>query len=174
MGLSKIKAGKVWQSKADYKQARPNTITQGGKAGTKSPLNALDDRDSGTTGKGRDEVIKWVQTCAECQLWEKGKVSTWHCLRAVRQQCTGNITINYLRDVCSATSTKNIPLFLSWTVTLELQKHVTVGRSHDQIGSELSCDPPCDWSHDPAPNPMSKQSCDKEWEHDLSNAHLLL
>ena len=43
---------------------------------------------------------------------------------------------------------------LSRTVTPELQKRVTMGRSHDQTGS--------DPSHDPVPNPASKESCDKE------------
>ena len=61
--------------------------------------------------------------------------------------------------------------FLSRTVTPELRKHATVGRSHDQTGSDPSCDPSCDPSRDPAPNPASKQSCDKEREHDLMHAY---
>ena len=59
---------------------------------------------------------------------------------------------------------------LSRTVTPELWKHVTVGRSHDQTGSDPSRDPPRDQSRDPAPNPASQQSCDKEREHDLIHA----
>ena len=52
---------------------------------------------------------------------------------------------------------------VSRTVTLEPQKHMTVGRSHDQTGS--------DPSRDLVPNPASKQSCDKEREHDLMHAY---
>ena len=52
---------------------------------------------------------------------------------------------------------------VSRTVTLEPQKHMTVGRSHDQTGS--------DPSHDLVPNPASKQSCDKEREHDLMHTY---
>ena len=52
---------------------------------------------------------------------------------------------------------------LSRTMTLEPRKHVTMGRSHDQTGS--------DPSRDPVPNPASKQSCDKEREHDLMHAY---
>ena len=53
--------------------------------------------------------------------------------------------------------------YLSRTVTLEPQRHVTVGRSHDQTGS--------DPSRDQAPKPASNQSCDKEQEHDLMHAY---
>ena len=60
---------------------------------------------------------------------------------------------------------------LSQTVTLELQKHVTVGGSHDQTRSDPSHDPPRNRSRDPAPNPASKQSRDKEREHDLMHAY---
>ena len=60
---------------------------------------------------------------------------------------------------------------LSRTVTPELQKHMTVGRSHDQTGSDPSRDPPRDQSRDLAPNPVSKESCDKEREHDLMHAY---
>ena len=52
---------------------------------------------------------------------------------------------------------------LSRTVTPELQKRVTMGRSHDQTES--------DPSRDPVPNPASKESCDKEREHDLMHAY---
>ena len=44
--------------------------------------------------------------------------------------------------------------YLSRTVTPEPQRHMTVGRSHDQTGS--------DPSRDQAPKPASNQSCDKE------------
>ena len=64
-----------------------------------------------------------------------------------------------------------ILLLMSWTVTLELQRHVTVGRSHDQTGSDLSHDPPHDQSYDQVPKPASNQSCDKEWEHDLMHTY---
>ena len=60
---------------------------------------------------------------------------------------------------------------LSRTVTPELQKHMTMGRSHDQTGSDPSRDPPRDQSRDLAPNPVSKESCDKEREHDLMHAY---
>ena len=60
---------------------------------------------------------------------------------------------------------------VSRTVTPELRKHVTMGRSHDQTRSDPSHDPPRDWSRDLAPNPASKQSCDKEREHDLMHAY---
>ena len=53
-------------------------------------------------------------------------------------------------------------LLLSRTVTPEPRRHVTVGRSHDQTGSDLSHDPPHDQSRDQAPKPASNQSCDKE------------
>jgi Chromo (CHRromatin Organisation MOdifier) domain len=56
---------------------------------------------------------------------------------------------------------------LSRTVTLEPRRHMTVGRSHDQTGS----DPPRDQSRDQAPKPASNQSCDKEREHDLMHAY---
>ena len=46
-----------------------------------------------------------------------------------------------------------------------------MGRSHDQTGSDPSHDLPCDRSQDLAPNPASKQSCDKEREHDLMLAY---
>ena len=52
---------------------------------------------------------------------------------------------------------------VSRTVTPEPWRHVTVGRSHDQTGS----DPP----RDQAPKPASNQSCDKEREHDLMHAY---
>ena len=58
-------------------------------------------------------------------------------------------------------------LYLSRTMTPEPQRHMTVGRSHDQTGSDPSCDPPHDQSRDQAPKPASNQSCDKEREHDL-------
>ena len=51
---------------------------------------------------------------------------------------------------------------LSRTMTPEPRRHVTVGRSHDQTGSDLSCDLPCDQSRDQVPKPASNQSCDKE------------
>ena len=60
---------------------------------------------------------------------------------------------------------------LSQTVTPELWKHVTMGRSHDQTGSDPSRDPPHDRSRDLVPNPASKQSCDKEQKHDLMHAY---
>ena len=60
---------------------------------------------------------------------------------------------------------------MSQTVTPDPRKHVTVERSHDQTGSDPSCDLPRDRSRDPAPNPASKQSCDKEREHDLMHAY---
>ena len=53
--------------------------------------------------------------------------------------------------------------YLSQTMTPEPQKHVTMGRSHDQTGSEPS--------RDPVPNPATKQSCDKEQEHNLMHAY---
>ena len=56
---------------------------------------------------------------------------------------------------------------LSQTVTPEPQKHVTVGGSHDPDGSKPSRDP----SRDPAPKPVTNQSGDKEWEHDLMHAY---
>ena len=43
--------------------------------------------------------------------------------------------------------------------------------AHDQTGSDPSRDPPCDRSHDTAPNPVSKQSCNKEQEHDLMHTY---
>ena len=60
---------------------------------------------------------------------------------------------------------------LSRTVTPEPRRHVTVGRSHDQIGSDPPRDPPRDQSRDQAPKPASNQSCDKEREHDLMHAY---
>ena len=60
---------------------------------------------------------------------------------------------------------------LSQTMTLELRRHVTMGRSHDQTGSDPSCDLTCDKSCDQAPKPASNQSCDKEREHDLMHAY---
>ena len=60
---------------------------------------------------------------------------------------------------------------VSQTVTLEPRRHVTMGRSHDQTGSDPSRDPPCDQSRDQAPKPASNQSCDKEREHDLMHAY---
>ena len=52
---------------------------------------------------------------------------------------------------------------VSRTVTPEPQRHVTVGRSHDQTGSDLS--------RDQVLKPASNQSCDKEQEHDLMHAY---
>ena len=60
---------------------------------------------------------------------------------------------------------------VSRTVTPEPWRHVTVGRSHDQTGSDLSRDPPRDQSRDQAPKPASNQSCDKEREHDLMHTY---
>ena len=60
---------------------------------------------------------------------------------------------------------------LSQTMTLELRRHVTMGRSHDQTGSDPSRDLTCDKSCDQAPKPASNQSCDKEREHDLMHAY---
>jgi hypothetical protein len=60
---------------------------------------------------------------------------------------------------------------LSQTMTLELRRHVTMGRSHDQTGSDPSRDLTCDKSCDQAPKPASNQSCDKKREHDLMHAY---
>ena len=60
---------------------------------------------------------------------------------------------------------------VSRTVTPEPRRHVTMGRSHDQTGSDPSRDPPRDQSRDQAPKPASNQSCDKEQEHDLMHAY---
>ena len=60
---------------------------------------------------------------------------------------------------------------LSQTVTPEPRRHVTVGRSHDQTGSDPSRDPPHDQSRDQVSKPASNQSCDKEREHDLMHAY---
>ena len=60
---------------------------------------------------------------------------------------------------------------LSQTMTLELRRHVTMGRSHDQTGSDPLRDLTCDKSCDQAPKPVSNQSCDKEREHDLMHAY---
>ena len=64
-----------------------------------------------------------------------------------------------------------VALSMSRTVTPEPRRHVTVGRSHDQTGSDPSRDPPRDQSRDQAPKPASNQSCDKEREHDLMHAY---
>ena len=48
-------------------------------------------------------------------------------------------------------------------MTPEPQRHVTVGRSHNQTGSDQSCDQ--------EPEPVSNQSCDKEHEHVLMHTY---
>ena len=46
-----------------------------------------------------------------------------------------------------------------------------MGRSYNQTGSDQSCDPPHDQSHDQVPKPVSNQSCDKECEHMLIHTY---
>ena len=75
------------------------------------------------------------------------------------------------KETSEAFYTVDFSTKMSRTVTPEPRKHVTVGRSHDQTGSDPSRDPPHDQSRDQAPKPASNQSCDKEREHDLMHAY---
>ena len=80
--------------------------------------------------------------------------------------------VGYLPDCGCIPGGASVPfLRLSRTVTPEPRRHVTVGRSHDQTGSDPSRDPPRDQSREQAPKPASNQSCDKEREHDLMHAY---
>ena len=103
---------------------------------------------------GAEGLLRWSTSGLE--VWER-ELPNW----AFWSHGTSDEGKGFLSSLGSFAGSKRCDQ-LSRTVTLELWKHVTMGRSHDQTRSP---------SHDPVPNPVSKESCDKEREHDLMHAY---
>ena len=107
-------------------------------------------------------------------------VCVWTLIRAFQQDIICGIVLaiskvmacSFKGSVINCNSrVYSVGWYVSQTATQEPWRHMTVGRSYNQTGSDQLYDPPHDQSYDQVSKPVSNQSCDKECEHMLIHTY---